>query len=93
MLDTGVLIRALEYDNPKRSNDERVADCRAVWTQALRENTILIAANSVLEVLWGDSTFEQFPIVEAVEHVGFTYQVAERMASWARPAVLNRCGP
>ena len=29
-----------------------------------------------------------FPLVRAVEHVAFTYQVAERMAAWARPQVL-----
>lgn len=90
MLDSGVLIRALEYNNPSRKSDVRVGDCRALWVRALRECRVLMPPFVVLEVLAGDSAAPQFPVVRSVEHVAFSYQAAEQMAQWTKPSALKR---
>lgn len=90
MLDSGVVIRALEHANPARKGDPRVADCRSLWERALRECRILMPPFVVLEVLAGDSASPRFPIVSSVVHVAFAYQAAERMAKWAGPDAKKR---
>jgi predicted nucleic acid-binding protein len=90
MLDSGVIIRALEHANPARKGDPRVADCRTLWERALRECRVLMPPFVVLEVLAGDGAPPQFPIVKSVEHVAFSYQAAEKMAAWAGPEVKKR---
>lgn len=90
MLDSGVVIRALEHGNPARKHDARVPDCRELWERALRECSVLMPPFVVLEVLAGDGAVSQFPIVRTVEHVAFSYQVAEQMARWAAPDIQKR---
>lgn len=90
MLDSGVVIRALEHANPARTGDARVPDCRELWVRALRECRVLMPPFVVLEVLAGDGAAPQFPIVRTVEHVAFSYQAAELMAGWAAPDVQKR---
>lgn len=90
MLDSGVVIRALEYSNPARKDDERVTDCRDLWVRALRECRVLMPPFVVLEVLGGDGAAPRFPVVRSVEHVAFSYQAAELMAAWAAPDVQKR---
>lgn len=41
MLDSGVIIRALEHANSARKGDPRVVDCRRLWERALRECRVL----------------------------------------------------
>lgn len=90
MLDSGVIIRALEHSNPARKGDPRVADCRTLWERALRESRVLMPPFAVLEVLAGDDAPPQFPVVKSVEHVAFSYQAAEKMAAWASPDIRKR---
>jgi predicted nucleic acid-binding protein len=90
MLDSGVVIRALEHANPARKDDQRVSDCRELWVRVLRECRVLMPPFVVLEVLAGDGAAPQFPIVRTVEHVAFSYQAAELMAGWAAPDVQKR---
>ena len=90
MLDSGVVIRALEYANPARAGDARVSDCRTLWVRALKECRVLMPPFVVLEVLGGDGAPPQFPIARAVEHVAFSYQAAELMARWSTPDMKKR---
>ena len=90
MLDSGVIIRALEHSNPARKGDPRVADCRTLWERALREARVLMPPFVVLEVLAGDGAPPQFPVVKSVEHVAFSYQAAEKMAAWAGADIRKR---
>lgn len=81
MLDSGVLIRALEHDNASRRDDPRIFDCRELWMRALREARVLLPPFVVLEVLGGhDGEGPPIPVVRAIEHVAFSYQAAEQMA-------------
>jgi glutathione S-transferase len=89
MLDSGVIIRALEHANPQRSSDPRVADCRALWERALSECRVFLPPFVVLEVMSGEQA-GALPIVKSIEHVAFTYQVAESMAKWAKPGDQKR---
>jgi predicted nucleic acid-binding protein len=85
MLDSGVIIRALDYKNPSRKQDPWVRDCRAIWERALSESIVLMPPLVLLELMSGEGAPPEFPNVGAIEHVGFSYQVAEQMAKWAKP--------
>jgi predicted nucleic acid-binding protein len=93
MLDSGVVIRALEHANPSRRDDPRIFDCRELWMRALRESRVLLPPFVVLEVLGSsprDSDGPPLPVVRAVEHVPFSYQAAEQIARKAGAEVKKR---
>lgn len=90
MLDAGVIIRALDHENPARRGDAAVADCRTLWERSLRESRVLMPPFVFLEVLAGAGGQAPFPVVGSVEHVGFSYRAAEMMAPWVRPATGKR---
>jgi predicted nucleic acid-binding protein len=89
MLDSGVVIRALEHDNPSRRDDPRLFDCRELWMRALRESRVLLPPFVVLEVLASGES-PPLPLVRAVEHVPFSYQAAEQIAKKAGSDVKRR---
>lgn len=90
MIDAGVILRALDHENPVRRGDATVADCRTLWERALRESRVLMPPFVFLEVLAGAGGRAPFPVVSSVEHVGFSYRAAEIMAPWVRPATGKR---
>ncbi len=88
MIDTGVLIRALEYAS--HENDPRAAVCRAFWTTALRRTTaqMLIAAPSVTELLIKPN-HEPIPLTRRVQVVSFDGTAARMLAEAFRGAVFQ----
>lgn len=86
MLDSGVVLRALDHESPTRKKDPHVKECRELWSRALQECRVLIPPFVVLELLAGQRGATAFPVVRAIEHVAFSYQVAEQMAAWATPS-------
>lgn len=85
MMDAGVIVRALDHESGARKKDPRAKECRELWTRALQECRVLVPPFVVLELLAGQRGAPAFPVVRAIEHVAFSYQVAEQMAAWAAP--------
>jgi hypothetical protein len=82
MLDSPIVIMALEYDNPRRQTDPKVQDARELWERALVECTVLLPPFVVLDLLLG-GVQAPLPALRNLMHVAFTYEVAESMSSWA----------
>jgi predicted nucleic acid-binding protein len=90
LLDTGILIRALEHDREPHKSDPRTRDCRDLWVAlaSTSKTDVLIAAPSLLEYLRGPKAPEP-PIVPGVIYASFDYLVAQDMASWATTATIK----
>jgi predicted nucleic acid-binding protein len=89
LLDTGVFIRALEYDSDAHKNDPRTKDCRDLWIALSQtvKTEVLVAAVTVLEYMRGPSGKAARPVappvVPGVIYASFHYRVAIEMADWA----------
>lgn len=88
MIDTGVLIRALEYSDA--AIDRRVAVCRALWVTALRSTkaTILIPAPSVAEFRIKNQG-ASVPNTRRSPVVSFDVKAAEYLGEKFRDAVFQ----
>jgi predicted nucleic acid-binding protein len=89
LLDTGVLIRALEHDQDAHEGDARVKDCRDLWVALLRSDRtdVLISALTVLELMRGDAA-PVLPILPGIVLASFDYRAAQDMSKWATPQVI-----
>lgn len=83
LIDTGVLIRALEYESVTHSDDTRTKDCRDLWVTALRAGReIMIAAPSIVE-LRAKVGAPPVPKVKQIPVLPFTRFVADDLVTWA----------
>lgn len=90
LLDSEIVIRALEHQNPKHAGNPRTTECRRLWVELLRYRftRVLIAAPTVAEFRVGQNA-PALPLLPAIEYVAFTAAVAEDMATWATPNNLK----
>ena len=90
LLDTSVMILALEYDNPARVDDPHLKDCRELWVDLLAssDTTVYIASLTLLEFLrFPNAT--QPPPAKKVVYAGFDYRTAIDTSKWATTANLK----
>ncbi len=88
LLDSGVVIRALEHESPKFVGDPRTQACRELWVELLRSSSdVLIAAPSLTEYLIGPDP-KPFPRTKRVIVVSFDERAASQLAHWAGREVL-----
>jgi len=90
MLDTQILVLALEHQSVKHANNPSTALARKLWEIAIgsRRTRVLIAAPSVFEFRVSPSA-PPLPRLANIEYVAYSAVVAEDMSKWASPHVLK----
>lgn len=91
LIDSGVFMRALEPNMPKWSHKPETGQCRQLWEAATREprrHTVLISALTLLEFRIAPHQ-PRAPSLRAVEYVAFDDIVADDMARWCKPDIIE----
>lgn len=80
-IDANVLIRALEADDPKRSDDPLAPRCAAIFQLAERGLTRIILPTPCVAEWWVTRSGENPPSGEGLEHAPFHTKAAREFAN------------